>query len=112
MHMSKKPDFNENSVLKTNLSSAEVLLENESTRITYHHIKPGQETGWHRHDKNYVAYHLKSGNLIHQDSDGSSGTIKSESGKASFYDVGNGFDHNAINVGEEDIIALEIEYKK
>tara|TARA_B110000263_G_scaffold51329_1_gene42969 strand:- start:1377 stop:1709 length:333 start_codon:yes stop_codon:yes gene_type:complete len=110
--MSKKSQFKENGVLTVNQSNSEVLLENVSTRITYHHIKPGQETGWHRHSKNYVAYHLKSGELIHQDSNGSGGKIKSELGKANFYDVGKGFDHNAINVGDDDIIALEIEYKK
>ncbi|MDG2313709.1 MAG: hypothetical protein P8M15_06740, partial [Alphaproteobacteria bacterium] len=69
--MSKKPDFNGSNVLAVNQSNLEVLLDNASTRITYHHIKPGQETGWHRHDRNYVAYHLKSGELIHQGSNGS-----------------------------------------
>ena len=92
-------------------SHYEVILDNETTCITFHHIKPGECTGWHRHEKNYAAFHIQAGELIHEDANGAKGFIKSESGKANFYDVGQGFEHNAINVGKEDIIALEIEYK-
>ena len=35
----------------------------------------------------------------------------SKEGVASFYEVGDGLEHNVTNVGTTDMIALEIEYK-
>ena len=36
----------------------------------------------------------------------------SKEGKATFYDVGAGFEHNVTVKGENALVALEIEYKK
>ncbi len=89
----------------------EVLLDNETTRITFHRIRPGEQSGWHLHDKNYVGYHIEAAELQYERSDGSIGKINSEPGKAFYYDVGEGFEHNVTNIGETDMVALEIEYK-
>ncbi len=89
----------------------EVLLDNDSTRITFHRIRPGEQSGWHIHDTNYVGYHIEAADLQYERADGSIGKISSEPGKAFFYDVGDGFEHNVTNIGDTDMVALEIEYK-
>ena len=94
------------------LSHYEILLDNDTTRITFHRITPGQQSGWHVHDTNYVGYHIESAKLRYERSDGSIGEIKSEAGKSFFYEVGDGFEHNVTNIGDTDMVALEIEYKK
>ena len=40
------------------------------------------------------------------------GAMASKKGAATFYDVGDGFEHNVTVVSESPLIALEIEYKK
>lgn len=93
------------------LSHYEVILDNDTTRITFHRIKPGEQSGWHLHDKNYVGYHIDTAKVTFERGDGPSGVMKSEPGKAFFYDVGEGFEHNVTNAGDTDFVALEIEYK-
>ena len=99
-------------VPEDNLSHFEVLLDNDTTKITFHRIRPGEQSGWHLHDKNYVGYHIEAAKLRYERADGSVGEIQSEPGKSFFYDVGDGFEHNVTNVGDTDMVALEIEYKK
>ena len=93
-------------------SHYEILVDNDSTRITFHRIRPGEQSGWHVHDTNYVGYHIEAAKLQYERADGSVGEIQSEPGKAFFYDVGEGFEHNVTNIGDTDMVALEIEYKK
>jgi mannose-6-phosphate isomerase-like protein (cupin superfamily) len=94
------------------LSHYEVLVDNETTKITFHRIQPGEQSGWHLHDKNYVGYHIEAAKLRYERGDGALGDMISEPGKATFYEVGGGFEHNVTNVGDTDMVALEIEYKK
>ena len=94
------------------LSTPEVLLDNDTTRITFHRIKPGQQSGWHRHEHNYVGYHFQSCDVHVDLNEGATGSIQSQEGKATFYDVGDGFEHNVTVIGDTDLVALEIEYKK
>ena len=94
-----------------NLNEPEVLLDNETTRITFHRIKPGQNSGWHRHENNYVGYHFQSSEVLVDLRGGETGSISSQEGKATFYNVGNGFEPNVTVTGGQDLVALEIEYK-
>ena len=94
------------------LSEPRVLIDNDTTRITFHRIKPGQPSGWHRHQYDYVGYHFQSSDVHVELGDGSTGSIKSDADKATFYKVGSGLEHNVTVVGDSDLVALEIEYKK
>jgi mannose-6-phosphate isomerase-like protein (cupin superfamily) len=99
-------------VSEDKLGRYEVLIDNETTRITFHHIDPGKQSGWHRHEDNYVGYHFGD-SQVHVDlGNGEAGAMRSETGKATFYDVGDGFEHNVTVLGDSPLIALEIEYKK
>ena len=111
--MSKQLEtLNKGAVSDGSLSIPEVLLDNETTRVTFHRIKPGQQSGWHRHEHNYVGYHFQSCEVNVELGDGKTGSIESSKGKATFYDVEDGFEHNVTVVGDLDLVALEIEYKK
>lgn len=90
----------------------DVLIDNETTRITFHRIEPGENSGWHRHEHNYVGYHFQSSEVEVDRTDGQEGVMRSQEGVATFYDVGDGFEHNVTVKGDSALVALEIEYKK
>ncbi len=87
----------------------ETLHEDDKTCITLFTIKPGEQTGWHRHEYDYVAVQQSTGRLHFDFADGSTREIDYTPGVA--VAVSAPVEHNAINVGDVDIIALEIEYK-
>jgi len=108
-HMKAKTEAN---IPVENRGHYEIILDNETTRITFHRIRPGEQSGWHLHDTNYVGYHIEAADLRYERGDGSIGKLSSQPGKAFYYDVGDGFEHNVTNIGTTDMVALEIEYKK
>ncbi len=91
----------------------EVLIDNETTRITFHHIEKGQSSGWHNHDLDYVGYHFGDSEVKIERGDGDApSAMASKKGAATFYEVGGGFEHNVTVLSDNPLIALEIEYKK
>jgi quercetin dioxygenase-like cupin family protein len=92
------------------IASYETLLDDDKTCITLFTIKPGEQTGWHRHEFDYVAVQQSTGRLHLDYADGSVREIDYTPGVA--MPVSAPVEHNAINVGDVDIVALEIEYKK
>ena len=91
------------------IASYETLIDDERTCITLFTLKPGEQTGWHRHEYDYVAEQQSEGRLHLDYADGSVLEIDYTPGVA--MPVSAPVEHNAINVGDVDIIALEIEYK-
>ncbi|MFT5182244.1 MAG: quercetin dioxygenase-like cupin family protein [Alphaproteobacteria bacterium] len=91
------------------IASYEILIDNDKTIITLFTIKPGEQTGWHRHEFDYVAVQQSTGRLHLDYADGSVLEIDYTPGVA--LPVSAPVEHNAINVGDVDIITLEIEYK-
>lgn len=91
------------------IASYETLLDDERTCITLFTLKPGEQTGWHRHEYDYVAVQQSEGRLHLDYADGSVLDLDYTPGVA--LAVSAPVEHNAINVGDVDIIALEIEYK-
>lgn len=91
------------------IAANQTLLDNDKTCITLFTIKPGEQTGWHRHEFDYVAVQQSAGRLRLDYADGSVREIDYAPGVA--LAVSAPVEHNAINVGDVDIIALEIEYK-
>ena len=87
----------------------EILIDDEKTRITQWHIKPGQQTGWHLHDFDYLTIQQSEGRLHLEHADGSEREIDYVPGKAVMIKAP--VEHNATNVGNVDIQVLEIEYR-
>ncbi len=91
------------------MATGKPLFEDDMTRITHWTMNPGEQTGWHSHDCDYVVVQLSGGRLHLDYADGTErevdyapgGTL---SGSASI-------EHNAISVGDEAIVSIEIEYK-
>jgi len=86
------------------------LLDDDRTRITNWVIKPGQQTGWHLHDFDYVTIQQSEGTLFMQHADGATREVHYVPGTA--VAISAPVEHNAINIGDVDIVVTEIEYKK
>ena len=45
------------------MATYKTLFEDDKTRITHWTMKPGEQTGWHSHDFDYVVVQLSGGRL-------------------------------------------------
>ncbi|MEK9662423.1 MAG: cupin [Alphaproteobacteria bacterium] len=91
------------------VATFELLLDDDRTRITQWTIAPGEQTGWHLHDYDYVTIQQSTGRLHLEFADGSVKEIDYVPGTAKLYSAP--IEHNATNIGDVDIRVLEIEYK-
>ena len=91
------------------IARSEVLIDNDTTRITHWTIRPGEQTGWHRHEWDYATYQMSEGRLHSIDVDGNELVIDYQPGVSMA--VTAPLEHNASNIGDVDLVALEIEYK-
>ncbi len=87
-----------------------LVFEDDKTRITQYILEPGQQTGWHIHEYDYVVMHQSAGELTSHFADGTSAVFTYKPGGASAYTAP--VEHNAINTGDVTVSGFEIEYKK
>jgi quercetin dioxygenase-like cupin family protein len=85
-----------------------VQLDNDRTIVRQWIFAPGSETGWHIHDYDFIVVPQTKGKLLLATKAGES-SRELKPGNSYFRNAGT--EHNAINVGEKDIILLEIELK-
>ncbi len=85
------------------------LIDDDRTRITHWVLKPGQQTGWHLHDYDYVTIQESEGTLWLEHADGTERTVEYVPGTAAA--ISAPVEHNAVNIGDVDIVVTEIEYK-
>jgi len=83
-------------------------LENERVVITEWRFAPGAETGWHRHEYDYIVVPLTTGTLMLESADGSK-TADLKLGQS--YARTAGVEHNVINANAFDLAFIEIELK-
>ena len=88
---------------------ATIKIDNDDVRVTEWRFPPGSETGWHRHDLDYVVVPMTTGKLLLQTPDGESITSQLTAGQSYTRRAGN--EHNVINPGELDFVFVEIEAK-
>ena len=86
-----------------------IIHEDERSRIIHYTIKPGEQTGWHTHEYDYVVVRLSDGTLTSNFADGTKKDFAYESGTAATYTAP--VTHNAVNTGDTDIVGYEIEFK-
>ena len=86
-----------------------VLFEDEKTMITFWRFPPGTETGWHHHKHDYVTLQQSGGKLKLENRNGNIKIIDYKDVYAAGYSAP--VEHNATNVGDEEIRITEIEYK-
>ena len=91
------------------MATYKMLFEDDKTRITHWTMKPGEQTGWHSHDFDYVVVQLSGGRLHLDYADGSEREVHYAPGGTLTGSAP--VEHNATSVGDEAIVSLEIEYK-
>jgi quercetin dioxygenase-like cupin family protein len=89
-------------------STASVQIDNPRVVVTESRFAPGAETGWHRHEYDYVVVPLMDGKLRIKNKDGESMSELS-AGKAYFRKAG--VEHNVINASGGEFAFVEIQIK-
>jgi quercetin dioxygenase-like cupin family protein len=90
----------------TSKAEAVSRVENVEVRVTEWRFAPGAETGWHRHEYDYVVVPLMDGRLRIVATDGES-IAELKQGTAYFRKAG--IEHNVINAGDRDLAFVDVE---
>ena len=86
-----------------------VYIAEPHVRVTEWRFVAGAETGWHRHEADYVVVPLADGDLLLEEPVGSrTATLK----RHVPYARREGVEHNVVNANEYDFAFLEIEHLK
>ena len=92
------------------MTDSNIMIDNERTRVTLWTFKPGEETGQHIHEFDYVVVPLKDGQLKIINDDKS--TTLSDLKKGISYFRNKGVSHNVINNNNYTYSFVEIEFKQ
>ena len=83
-------------------------IENERVIVTEWRFEPGAETGWHRHEHDYIVVPGMNGKLLLQNSDGES-IAELKEGQSYFRPAG--VEHNVVNANDFEFYFVEIELR-
>jgi quercetin dioxygenase-like cupin family protein len=89
-------------------AESKILQETERVIVTEWRLKPGAETGWHRHAHDYVVVCLTAGRLLAETKDGE---VTTELAFGQAYTRPAGVEHNIVNPGASDFVFVEVELK-
>lgn len=92
-----------------NQGQVTIRIDNERVRIAEWRFGPGEETGHHRHEFDYVVVPMSTGKLKITQNDGSEAMAELETGIPYFRNAG--VEHNVINANPEEFAFIEIELK-
>ena len=84
-----------------------VRIDDGRVKATEWAFEPGGETGWHRHEHDYVVVPLVSGRLMIEHPDGTTTTAELTQGIP--YARKTGVEHNVVNEGPGEMRFLEVE---
>ena len=91
------------------MAESKMMIDNKRTRVTRWSFKPGEETGQHIHEYDYVVVPMKDGELKIVNLDGSISISKLIKGVSYFKEKG--VNHNVINNNDFSYSFIEIEIK-
>ena len=86
-----------------------IQIDDAKVKVTRWDFLSGAETGWHKHEMDYIIVPLTDGTLIAEFSDGA--FIKSELTIGTSYTRKAGVEHNIINDNDSPYSFIEIELK-
>lgn len=86
-----------------------IQIDNELIRVTKFIFKPGEETGMHKHQLDYIITPITNGKLILVNKEGKKNNTILMSSETYFRKAG--VEHNVINSGNEILIFIETELK-
>ena len=83
-------------------------VDNERVKVTQWRFAPGAETGYHRHEMDYVIVPVTSGTLLLETPEGEQ---RSPLSAGVSYARQAGVEHNVINDNDHEFVFVEIELK-
>lgn len=84
-------------------------IENDRTRVTeWRFPKRGDNTGWHRHEYDYVVVPLFNGHLEIETAGGERNIVAMKNGVPYFREIG--VEHDVINANDFECAFVEIEF--
>jgi quercetin dioxygenase-like cupin family protein len=89
-------------------AASKLLQETERVIVTEWRFVPGAETGWHRHQHDYVVVCLTTGKL---QAETSTGNVEMDLHAGQSYTRPVGVEHNIVNAGEGEFAFIEVELK-
>ena len=93
-----------------NKAIATVQIDNEQFRVTEWRFPPDTETGWHRHELDYVVVPTAAGHMSYETADGGQATLDLVVGESYAREAGS--EHNVVNPGPGEFVFVEIEAKQ
>ncbi|MEM7225702.1 MAG: cupin domain-containing protein [Pseudomonadota bacterium] len=87
-----------------------VQIDNARTRVTEWRFAPGAETGWHRHEYDYVIVPGTTGPLKLVGPDDTETIAELTAGVCYFRQEG--VEHNVINASGGEFVFVEVEFKE
>lgn len=90
-------------------AEASVTVDSERIRVTSWTFAPGQATGMHRHEFDYVVVPVSGGSFNVTAPDGAASEMRQEAGLA--YARPAGVEHNVANAGPQTAVFVEVELK-
>lgn len=90
-------------------AAATALLDDGRVRVTRFDFQPGAETGWHRHELDYVIVPLTACHMALEEPGGASREVKIAAGESYRRDAG--VEHNVINASNTLMSFVEVELK-
>lgn len=88
-------------------SVATLKIDELHVRVTEHRFAPGAETGWHRHDHDYVVVPMLDGQLLLEEPGDGARVVELTPHLP--YERRAGVEHNVVNVNDFEFAFLEIE---
>jgi len=88
-------------------ATATVKLNEPHVRVFEYRFSPGAETGWHRHEYDYVVVPLADGELLLEEPGGQ--TRKAQLRAHQPYTRLAGVEHNVVNANSYEFAFLEVE---
>jgi len=86
---------------------ATVKIDEPHVRVTEYRFTQGSETGWHRHEADYVILPITDGDLLIENPDGSTRTVTLKANEP--YTGREGTAHNVVAAGDRPFAFFEIE---
>lgn len=86
-----------------------VHVDNEKVRVTEWVFGPGDATGWHRHELDYVITPVTNGQVRVVGPDKTSTDAEMIAGQSYFREAG--VEHDVINAGDGELRFVEVEWK-
>ena len=87
---------------------ATVQIDNDQVRVTEWRFPPGTETGWHRHEMDYVVVPTVAGHMSYETPEGQA---TNDLVVGASYARPAGAEHNVINKTDTEFAFVEIELK-